>query len=151
MECFLEISQSHRKNCPGLPKIKTVLSVKNLGHLALRDLDDLEINFINDLKIQHFSMEDIDLIGIRAAVNQLLNTVCKPKSAIHIPFDIDSIDSLWTPNTGTPVSGGLTFREALQIGEIIAATKRLTVLEIYEVNTELKPTEYVKKDNQSFN
>ena len=53
---------------------------------------------------------------------------------MHVSFDVDACDPLVAPGVGTPVRGGLDYREAHTIMELIAASKRMTSLEVVEVN-----------------
>lgn len=57
---------------------------------------------------------------------------------IHLSFDVDGLDPMWAPSTGTPVRGGLTLREADFIAESIAATGSLIALDLVEVNPSLE-------------
>ena len=70
--------------------LKPLIPASDLVFIGSRDLDDSELDIINEFNIKHYSMKDIDEIGIQCAVNQILNTVCKSKSKIHVSFDIDS-------------------------------------------------------------
>lgn len=56
------------------------------------------------------------------------------KNHLHISFDVDSLDPMIIPSTGTPVMGGLTFRETLQIGEYINNTGRMIAMDLVEFN-----------------
>lgn len=57
---------------------------------------------------------------------------------IHLSFDVDALDPMWAPSTGTPVRGGLTLREGDFIAECVAATGSLVALDLVEVNPSLE-------------
>ena len=135
----INADQNNFKSCPAMKILKPRIPASALAHLAARDLDDNELDIINKYNIKYYSMKDIDNIGIAEAVIQILETTCASKSKIHVSFDIDSLDTVYTPNTGTTVPGGLTVREALQIGELVAQTKKLSVISMYEVNPTIEP------------
>ena len=120
----MERLHNNFKSCPAMKALKPSIPASDIVLIASRDLDDLELDIINEFNISHYSMKDIDEIGIIQTVHRILNTVCKTKSKIHVSFDIDSVDVSYTPNTGTSVFGGLTVREALQMAEMIANTKK---------------------------
>ena len=58
---------------------------------------------------------------------------------IHLSFDVDALDPLWAPSTGTPVRGGLTLREGDYICETVHETGSLVAIDLVEVNPKLEP------------
>ncbi|OTF80382.1 arginase, non-hepatic 3-like protein [Euroglyphus maynei] len=70
------------------------------------------------------------------------------KNAIHVSFDVDSMDPMIIPSTGTPVAGGLTFRETLQIGEYIHRTGRMIALDVVEFNPNIGSEQNVHQSAQ---
>lgn len=79
-------------------------------------------------------MTDIDKIGIHRVISKVLGDFKKRVDFIHISFDLDGIDPEYAPGVGTPVHGGLTFREAHLIMEMIAECGCMSSLEMVEVN-----------------
>ncbi|XP_076339054.1 arginase-1-like [Tachypleus tridentatus] len=80
-------------------------------------------------------MSDIDRLGINEVVRKALEAINPRKDrSLHVSFDIDALDKLLVPSTGTPVIGGLTVREALCIAEEVAKTGLLKGLDLVEVN-----------------
>jgi arginase len=57
---------------------------------------------------------------------------------IHLSFDVDALDPMWAPSTGTPVRGGLTLREGDYIAESVAETGSLVAMDLVEVNPSLQ-------------
>lgn len=80
-------------------------------------------------------MYDVDKLGIGKVMEQV-NDYMDGRN-IHLSYDIDALDPFFAPHTGTAVRGGLTFREGVFICESLAETKRLTSMELVEVNPSL--------------
>ncbi|CAH2989986.1 unnamed protein product [Chilo suppressalis] len=113
-------------------------SIKSLGYVGLRSVDPFERLAIEKFNVPTFAMEDIDEHGIQNSINHILQLLdpCMNKP-IHVSFDIDALDALEAPSTGTPVRGGLTLREAICLMEIIHATGRLRAIDLVEINPAL--------------
>lgn len=113
-------------------------SIKSLGYLGLRSVDTYERLAIEKYEVPAFAMEDICEHGIQSSINHILQVLdpCMNRP-IHVSFDIDSLDSLEAPSTGTPVRGGLTLREAISLMETIHATGRLRAIDLVEINPAL--------------
>ncbi|XP_053600753.1 arginase-1 isoform X2 [Plodia interpunctella] len=113
-------------------------SIKNLGYVGLRSVDHYERLAIEKYNVPTFAMEDIEEHGIRNSINHILQTLDPEQTKpIHVSFDIDSLDALEAPSTGTPVRGGLTLREAITLMEIIRSTGRLRAIDLVEINPAL--------------
>jgi len=123
---------------PGFEWLKPCLNAKNLAYIGLRDVDTAERYIIESLGIPSYTILDIDRFGIDECLEDALNLI-NPKGdkPIHLSFDIDACDPVLAPSTGTPVSGGLTMREALYIVERLSATGNLKAVDMVEVNPEL--------------
>lgn len=78
-------------------------------------------------------MYDVDRLGIGKVMEQTLDHLSAHKE-IHLSFDIDAIDPFYAPHTGTAVTGGLTFREGNYICEALAESKKLSSMELVEVD-----------------
>lgn len=102
--------------------------------VGVRNLDRQEQDLIREAGITVYTMEDIDRRGIFEVVVEAIDVATKDTDALHVSFDVDALDPLVAPGVGTPVRGGLTYREAHTAMEIIAATRRLCSLEVVEVN-----------------
>ena len=84
-----------------------------------------------------FTMKDIDRQGIASIVEQAVNLAGNGTAGIHVSFDMDVCDPLIAPGVGTPVKGGLDYREAHMVMEIVADSGLLTSLDLVEVNPTL--------------
>jgi arginase len=112
------------------PKVradKTVL-------IGVRNLDVQERQRIRESKIHVFTMKDIDRHGIAVVMKRALALAGKDTKGIHVSFDLDVCDPAIAPGVGTPVKGGLDYREAHMVMEMIADSGRLLGLDLVEVN-----------------
>jgi arginase len=105
--------------------------------VGIRNLDDREKILVKESGVHVFTMKDIDRQGIAAVVEQAVNLAGAGTAGIHVSFDMDVCDPLIAPGVGTPVKGGLDYREAHMLMEIIADSGRLTSLDLVEVNPTL--------------
>jgi arginase len=87
-------------------------------------------------------MKDIDRAGIAAVAEQAIQLAGRGTAGLHVSFDIDVCDPSVAPGVGTPVRGGLDYREAHMVMEIIADSGLLRALDIVEIN----PTLDVRND-----
>jgi len=102
--------------------------------IGLRDVDDGEKRTIRDLGVKAFTMADVDRLGMNRVVEEALTIVADGENSVHVSFDMDGVDPAEAPGVGTPVRGGITYREAHLLMEGIAASGTLGSLEITEIN-----------------
>ena len=102
--------------------------------LGIRNLDDREREQVQASGVRVFTMKDIDRDGIAAVAEQALAITCRGTAGLHVSFDMDVCDPSIAPGVGTPVRGGLNYREAHMVMEMVADTGRLSSLDIVEVN-----------------
>ena len=105
--------------------------------VGIRNLDDREKVLVKESGVHVFTMKDIDRQGIAAVAEQAVNLAGNGTAGIHVSFDMDVCDPLIAPGVGTPVKGGLDYREAHMLMEIIADSGRLTSLDLVELNPTL--------------
>ncbi|GKT95427.1 arginase [Colletotrichum tofieldiae] len=120
----------------GWLKDEHMLSLKKLVYIGLRDVDAGEKRILRDNGIKAFSMFDIDRYGIGRVMEMALAHIGSD-TPIHLSFDVDALDPMWAPSTGTPVRGGLTLREGDYICECVHETGSLVALDLVEVNPSL--------------
>ena len=101
--------------------------------VGVRELDPGEKALARELNLCVLTMADIDRRGIAAAMHEAL-TVAQGPSFVHLSLDVDVCDPEIAPGVGTPVRGGLSYREAHLAMELIAEAGLLTSLEVVEVN-----------------
>jgi arginase len=105
--------------------------------VGIRNLDDREKEQIRHSGVHVFTMKDIDREGIARIAERALALASDGTGGIHVSFDMDVCDPAIAPGVGTPVKGGLDYREAHMIMELVADTQRLVALDIVEVNPTL--------------
>ena len=126
--------------------IKPALRTDRIVYIGLRDVDAGEKRILRESGIKAFSMHEVDRYGIGRVVEMALDHV-NPKRdrPIHLSFDVDALDPSVAPSTGTPVRGGLTFREGHYICEAVHETGLLVALDLMEVNPSLADAESVRQ------
>jgi arginase len=112
------------------PKLKP----ENCTLIGIRSLDHLEKTSIKKLKIPVYTMSDIDKLGIHRIIVRVLKQFREKVDHIHISFDLDSVDPSVAPGVGTPVPGGLSYREAHLLMESIAECGCMSSLDVTEIN-----------------
>jgi arginase len=105
--------------------------------IGVRNLDEREKIAVRDAGVHVFTMKDIDRQGIASVVEQAVSIASHGTSGIHVSFDMDVCDPTIAPGVGTPVKGGLNYREAHMAMEIVADSGRLTALDVVEINPTL--------------
>lgn len=118
-------------NCAGDgPKI----SPEHVALIGVRSLDEGEKRAIQENGIHVFTMHEIDRMGMAKVVEEALNIVTNGTDGVHLSLDLDGIDPNEAPGVGTPVAGGVTYRESHLALEIISQADVLTSAEFVEVN-----------------
>ena len=112
------------------------ISLSKLVYIGLRDVDAGEKKILRENNIKAYSMHDIDRHGIGAIMDSALAYI-GDATPIHLSFDVDALDPMWAPSTGTPVRGGLTLREGDFICEAVAETGQCVGFDLVEVNPSL--------------
>jgi arginase len=105
--------------------------------VGLRDLDPGEKRAILMRGMTAFTMSDIDRIGMAKVMERAIEIAAKGPASLHLSFDIDALDPSSAPGTGTPVPGGLTYREGHLAMEIVAESGAAHSVELVEVNPAL--------------
>ena len=102
--------------------------------IGIRNLDEREKEIVRASRVRVFTMKDIDRSGIAAVTEQALALAGAGTSGVHVSFDLDVCDPAIAPGVGTPVKGGLDYREAHMVMEVIADSGLLRALDLVEVN-----------------
>jgi arginase len=102
--------------------------------IGVRNLDGREREAMQRSGVRVFTMKDIDRHGIAAVVEQALAIAGAGRAHLHVSFDLDACDPSIAPGVGTPVKGGLDYREAHTLMEMVAESGLLTALDLVEVN-----------------
>lgn len=112
------------------PKVKP----ENVALIGVRSVDKEEKENIKKLNLPVYTMSDIDKQGIHRIIVKVLKQFKENVDHIHVTFDVDSVDPAFAPGVGTPVSGGLNYREAHLLMEAIAECGCMSSLEVTEIN-----------------
>lgn len=110
------------------------ISPENVVIIGARSLDEGEKTIIREHGITVFTMHEIDRMGMAKVVEEALKIVTDGTDGVHLSLDLDGIDPNEAPGVGTPVAGGVTYRESHLALEIIAQADVLTSAEFVEVN-----------------
>lgn len=110
------------------------VAVENCALVGVRSLDAGEKDLINSSGLRVFPMNEIDMRGIGAVIEDAIAIASRGTAGIHVSMDIDFVDPSEAAGVGTPSRGGLTYREAHLVLERIAATRTLVSMDIVEVN-----------------
>ena len=117
-----------------LPGFKPVLEARNVCIVGARDLDARERKIIKQSGIHVFTMRDIDERGMRDVMAEALRFAMDDADGVHVSLDLDFVDPEDAPGVGTPVRGGVTYREAHLAMEMIADSEAMASLDVVEIN-----------------
>jgi arginase len=106
----------------------------NVALIGIRSVDPGERTLIKSCKVHAYTMPDIDKKGMYAIMKQVLRHMKEHVDHLHVSFDLDSVDPALVKGVGTPVPGGLSYREIHLAMEMIAESGLLRSLEVAEVN-----------------
>ena len=125
------IGNSHLTHASGwTPKINK----ETIVILGARDLDIHEQELLRTHNISVFTMSDIDQRGMTDVMKEAIAIAGQHDNPIHLSLDLDSLDPREAPGVGTPVRGGLSYREAHLAMELVATSQRLVSMDVVEVN-----------------
>lgn len=155
MAFLTRLAREERRDIFGWMQDEHIVSTQKLVYIGLRDVDRGEKKLLRENGIKAFSMHDIDRYvffftvfrgdadplftrhGIGRVVEMALAHIGND-TPIHLSFDVDALDPMWAPSTGTPVRGGLTLREGDFICEAVHETGNLIAMDLVEVNPSLE-------------
>ncbi len=118
----------------GLGGFSPKILPKNVALIGIRTLDSEEKDICRKSGIRYFTMREIDERGMHAVMKEALAVVSDGTVGYHVSFDIDGIDPMYAPGVSTPVTGGISYREAHLILEMMADTGKLLSMEFVELN-----------------
>jgi arginase len=107
---------------------------RNTVIVGLRDVDQLEKPHVRESGVRAFTMRDIDERGLRSVMEEALRIAADGATGFHLSLDMDVVDPADAPGVGTPVRGGVTYREAHLAMEMICDSHRMVSMEVVEVN-----------------
>jgi arginase len=108
-------------------------SIERAALVGVRSLDDGERALVGQLDVKVFTMSDVDKLGVERVMQEAL-TFLAGSRFVHVSLDLDAVDPTTAPGVGTPVRGGLSYREAHFVLELVAESGLLDSLDVVEVN-----------------
>ncbi len=109
-------------------------AAQHVALVGVRDVDQLEKPHVRHSGVRAFTMRDIDERGLRSVMTEAIRIATDGTAGFHLSLDMDSIDPEYAPGVGTPVAGGLTYREAHLAMEIVNDSRAMLSMEVVEVN-----------------
>lgn len=107
---------------------------RNTALIGIRDLDPGERDLLKKSGVTCYTMRDLDERGMRDVVDEAIGVASDGTAGIHLSFDLDVVDPEDAPGTGTPVWGGITYREAHLAMELLADRANIVAIDLVEVN-----------------
>jgi len=108
-------------------------SVAKAALVGIRSLDPGERDLVHELGLRVYTMSEVDRLGMERVVGEALEYL-SGEAFLHVSFDLDAVDPMVAPGVGTPVRGGLSYREAHLALELIAELGAMDSLDVVEVN-----------------
>jgi arginase len=105
--------------------------------VGIRNLDEIEKKIVRASKVHVFTMKEIDRLGIGEVMARAIAIATKGTGGFHVSYDLDACDPTVAPGVGTPVKGGLSYREAHLVMESVAESGLMTSFDLVEVNPTL--------------
>ncbi len=119
---------------PRLTRRPPSVRPENASILGARELDAGEKRLISEMGVRVFTMSEIDERGVATCMDEALERANAGTAGFHLSLDLDALDPRVAPGVGTPVQGGLTYREGHLVCEKVARSGRLLSLEVVELN-----------------
>jgi arginase len=107
---------------------------RNTVLIGIRDLDPGEREILKKSGVTVYTMRDVDERGMRDVVDEAIRLAGDNTAGIHLSFDLDVVDPEDAPGTGTPVWGGITYREAHLAMEMLSDRAQIVAIDLVEVN-----------------
>jgi arginase len=106
----------------------------NVALVGIRSVDGTERDIVQRSGVHAFTMREIDERGMRSVIEEAIRIAGDGTAGFHVSLDMDAVDPREAPGVGTPVQGGITYREAHLAMEMLGDTGRLISMEVVEVN-----------------
>jgi arginase len=113
---------------------KPKIAPRNVVIVGLRDVDQREKSNVMEYGVNAFTMREIDERGMRSVMDEAVRLATDGAAGFHLSLDMDFVDPKDAPGVGTPVRGGVTYREAHLAMEMIGDSRRMVSMEVVEVN-----------------
>ena len=117
-----------------LGRRKPKVLARNTALIGVRDLDAGERDTLKKSGVTVYTMRDLDERGMRDVVDEAIRIASDGTAGVHLSFDLDVVDPEDAPGTGTPVWGGITYREAHLAMEMLSDRAQVAAIDLVEVN-----------------
>lgn len=111
-----------------------MVDAANVAMVGIRSLDRRERELVRESGVRCFTMKHIDLHGIHAVMKEAIEIASDGTAGFHLSFDMDGTDPSVAPGVGTPVPGGVSYRESHTVMELVSESGSLLGLEMTEIN-----------------
>ncbi len=125
------------RGAPALKRLagpRPAVDPAHVAILGLRSVDRHERVLVRESGVRAYTMAEIDERGFAPCLREAIERVTRGTAGVHLSFDLDAVDPRYAPGVGTPVDGGLTYREAHLACEAVARSGRLLGLDMVELN-----------------
>ena len=119
------------------PKGDPAILAEHTVLVGIRNLDEVEKSIVRGSTVHVFTMKEIDRLGIAEVMARAIAIASKGTGGFHVSYDLDACDPSVAPGVGTPVKGGLSYREAHVVMESVFESGKLTSFDLVEVNPTL--------------
>jgi arginase len=133
MPLAVNIGIGHEKLI-NIGKITPKVKPENIVIIGARSIDEGERTLIKEQGIKVYTMHEIDRMGMTRVIEETIEYLANRTDGVHLSFDLDGIDPLDAPGVGTPVLGGITYRESHLALEMLAESELITSAEFVEIN-----------------
>ncbi len=116
---------------------EAALKAENVAVFGARAIDISEIPLVEKTGLRVYTMSEIDSRGMRVCLDEAIDKLVASTDGIHLSFDLDGVDPTEAPGVGTPVPGGLSFRESHLLCERLCRSQKLRSMELVELNPTL--------------
>ncbi len=113
---------------------KEKIKAENVVIIGARDLDEGEKKLIKDIGMKVYTMHEIDRLGMTKVMEEAIDYLQEKTDGVHLSLDLDGLDPSDAPGVGTPVLGGISYRESHLAMEMLSEADLITSAEFVEVN-----------------
>jgi arginase len=110
------------------------VDARNVALVGIRDVDQLERPHVRGSGVRAFTMREIDERGLKPVMSEAIRIATQGTAGFHLSLDMDVVDPDEAPGVGTPVRGGITYREAHLAMEVACDSRAMVSMEVVEVN-----------------
>jgi arginase len=135
LACIIGLGPTELTSIGGTtPMAGPMVNPGNVSIVGLRSVDEIERLNVRETGVHFFTMRDIDERGLLSVMQEAIHHASSGTAGFHLSLDMDAVDPGEAPGVGTPVYGGITYREAHLAMELVCDSGLMTSLEVVEVN-----------------